>query len=80
LGLDIPHRYEPQILQLAQSQHISRDEALDRILQAGLERLGTPAELGSTSYASLFGAVKGAGAHGSQEAVDRHIAELREEW
>jgi len=32
------------------------------------------------SYASFFGAAKGPGAHGSPEAVDRYIEDLRNEW
>lgn len=80
MGLDIPHRYEPQIREVAEAQHITPDEALDLILRAGLERLSPTPTPAPKSYASLFGTVKGAGAHGSQEAVDRYVEELRTEW
>lgn len=78
MGLNIPHRYEPQIQEVANAQHITTDEALDRILQAGLERFVPPAIQPRVSYASLFGAAKGG--YGSREAVDRAIAEMRDEW
>jgi hypothetical protein len=85
MSLEIPHRYEPQIQQIAEAQHISSHEALDRVLQAGLEKLTPPAppsEKGKErSYASFFGSIKGTpGAHGSKEAVDLYISELRNEW
>lgn len=32
------------------------------------------------SYASFFGVVKGPGAHGSREAIDSYVSELRNEW
>jgi hypothetical protein len=38
MALDIPPPYEPQIELVAQAQHITKDEALDRVLDAGLER------------------------------------------
>ena len=78
MALHIPHRYEPQIEQVAQAQHITTDEALDRILQAGLERFAPAAAEPPVSYASLFGAAKDG--YGSREAVDRAIAEMRNEW
>jgi len=80
VSYEIPHRYEPQIQEIAQAQHISTSEALDRIIQAGIERYVPPPEEPGVSNASLFGSVKGPGAHGSKEAVDRYIAELRSEW
>jgi len=80
MGYNVPIQYEPQIEQVAQAEHISGDEALDRILRAGLERLIPTAEQPKVSNASLFGSVKGPGAHGSKEAIDRYLAELRAEW
>ena len=78
MSLNIPHRYEPQILEVANAQHISTDEALDRIIQAGLDQFVPPAVQPPVSYASLFGAAKDG--YGSREAVDRAIAEMRQEW
>jgi hypothetical protein len=78
MSFDIPQRYEPQIEQVAQEQHITTDEALDRIIQAGLERFVPMTKPPSVSYASLFGAAKNG--YGSREAVDRAIAEMRNEW
>jgi hypothetical protein len=40
MGYAIPHQYEPQIQQIAQSQHITTAEAVDRVVRAGLERIG----------------------------------------
>lgn len=80
MALDVPQRWESQIQEIAQAQHITTDEALDRILAAGVERLMPHVEEPRVSYASLFGSVKGPGAHGSREAVDRYLAELRNEW
>jgi hypothetical protein len=78
MSLAIPQHYEPQIEQIALSQHITTGEALDRIIRAGLERLAAPPSQPRTSYASLFGAAKEG--YGSREAVDRAIAEMRNEW
>jgi hypothetical protein len=87
MGLSIPHHFENQIQEVAADQHISTDEALDRIIRAGLERLGPKSSLPAgergteRSYASFFGVAKGRpGVHGSREAVDRYIEELRSEW
>ena len=80
MALDILHRWEPQIEQVARAQNITTDEALDRVIEAGLERLIPPAAQPPVSYASLFGAAKGPGTHGSREAVDCYLAELRNEW
>ncbi len=88
MTFDIPQQYEPTIQEFALTQHISTEEALDRIIQAGLERYvptdRTPVDSDlprARSYASFFGVAIGRpGAHGSREAVDRYIAELRNEW
>lgn len=78
MALSIPRRYELQIEQVAQAQHITAQEARDRILEAGLERFVPPTAQPRISYASLFGAAKEG--YGSREAVDQAIAELRNEW
>jgi len=80
MNYDIARRYEPQIEQVAQAKHITTDEALERIIQAGLERLVPIADQLPVSNAALFGSVKGPGAHGSKEAVDQYLAEMRAEW
>jgi len=80
MALNVPPRYEPKIEQLAQSQHITADEALDQVIRAGLDQLAAASHKPRVSYASLFGAAKGPGTHKSREEVDRYIAELRAEW
>lgn len=80
MALDIPHYWELQIEEIAQAQQITTDEAINRIIAAGVERFTPPTVQPRVSYASLFGSVKGPGAHGSKEAVDRFLAELRNEW
>ena len=80
MSFDIPRQYEPKIRQFAQSQHITTDEALNRIIQAGLERVTAPVESPRVSYVALFGAANGPGTRKSREEVDRYIAELRNEW
>ena len=80
MSYDIPSQFEPQIQKIAQAQHISTDEALNQVIQAGLERFVSQAGSPPADYASLFGSVKGAGAHGSKEAVDEYVEELRSEW
>ncbi len=83
MALDTPQRYQSKIELVAQAQQITPNEALDRVLDAGLERL-IPAKVvlaedqPRVSYASLFGSVKNG--YGSREAVDRAIAEMRNEW
>ena len=81
MALNIPASYQPKIELVAEAQHISTDEALGRILDAGLERLTPTSVKPRRSYVSFFGVAKGRpGAHGSPEAADRYIAELRNEW
>lgn len=80
MSYEIPHGYEAQIEHVAHSWQITTDEALSRILQAGLERITPLAESTPGSNVSLFGSVTGPGPRGSKEAVDRYLAELREEW
>jgi hypothetical protein len=82
---NIPQHYEPQIHEVAQAQHISETEVLERIFKAGFEQFAGESSNIKTasrrSYASFFGVANGrAGAHGSREAVYRYIAELRNEW
>jgi len=78
MALDIPQRYQLKIERVAQAQHITTDEAIDRILDAGLEQFALPNVDSPVSYASLFGAAKSG--YGSREAVDRAVAEMRDEW
>ena len=79
MALDVPHRWESQIEEIAQAQHITTDEALNRVIAAGVERLTPSGTEARVSFSSLYGSVKGPGAHGSREAVDRYLAELRSE-
>jgi hypothetical protein len=80
MSYDVPIRYEPQIQQIALAQHISTAEALERVIQAGIEQFVQQVERPPEPYSKLFGSVTGKGAHGSKEAVDRYIQELRSEW
>ena len=83
MSFEIPASIEPEVRRFADAKHISADEAVLQLITAGLK--AQPDEQtkasGRPSYASMFGAAKGGpGAHGSPEAVDRYIAELRNEW
>lgn len=81
MSLTISPRHEPRIALVAQAQHISTDEAIDRILDAGLDVLVPQTNQPRRSYESFFGVAKGRpGAHGSPEAADRYIEELRNAW
>lgn len=80
MGLDIPRQYERQILQVAEEQRISSVEAVNLILQAGLDRLTAGYIEVPVSYVSLSGAAQGPGVHKTREEVDRYLAELRDEW
>lgn len=79
MSFDIPPNIEPQIQKFAEAQHISANDALIRLIQAGLEveqinEAGAPRQ----SYRSFFGAAKGG--YGSAEAVDEAIKQIRDEW
>lgn len=80
MSYQIPNRWEPEIESIAQAQQINLEEAVDRIVQAGVERF-QPHSSGNPrgSYVSLFAAAKGPGTHRSREEVDRYIAGLRDE-
>jgi len=80
MSYDIPQRWEPHIEQIAEAQHISQAQALELIMQAGIDKLQPRLSTKlSFSYVSLFGAAKGSGTLGSREAVELYLAELREE-
>jgi hypothetical protein len=83
------------VQQLAAAEHITPEQAATQLLIEGANHHGmkTPVEdlTGMTeaiarvraehrTYASFFGSVTGPGAHGSKEAVDRYISEMRNEW
>ena len=76
----VPDEYDPQIEEIAKTQHISAVEAVDRVIRAGIDRLAPPGSDAPVSNVALFGSVTGRGAHGSKEAIDRYLAELRSEW
>ena len=80
MSFDYSSDFDPQIEKLAEAQHISASEALDKIIRVGLDHLLPNKERKEISYASLYGSVNGAGAHGSRQAVDKYINELRSEW
>jgi hypothetical protein len=71
---------------LIEENHATPQEVLERLVDEGLKaNIGDqPTEvdvLPKRSYASFWGVGKGRpGAHGSREAVDRYISELRDEW
>jgi len=83
MSLDhLPASIEQGVQRFAAELHISHDEALLKLIETGLtvSRLTTPAAP-KRSYASFFGVAKGRpGAHGSPEAADRYIEELRNAW
>jgi|GEM_PF-1363859 len=81
--------------QLAAAEHITPEEAAAHLLiegaayhskktpadePVGLEKAMARIRAEHPTYASFFGSVKGPGAHGSKEAADRYIDELRNEW
>jgi len=84
------------VQQLAEAEHITPEQAAAQLLieganhhgkkipmedPVGMEEAMARVRAEHRTYASFFGAVKGRpGAHGSPEAVDRYIAELRNEW
>lgn len=77
-----------QVIQsLVSEQNLTPEEALMRIVGDGLggtseDKLAAEGKTSSRrSYASFFGVAKGRpGTHGSPEAADRYIEELRNEW
>ena len=79
MSFDIPPNIEPQIQKYAEAQHLSTNEAVVRLIQAGLEvEKLNPAVENRPSYVSFYGSVKGG--YGSVEAVDKAIKDLRNEW
>lgn len=83
------------VRQLAEAEHITPEQAAARLLIEGASRrenavrakdpIGMDEAMARVraehrTYASFFGSVTGPGAHGSPEAIDRYIAELRNEW
>jgi len=80
MALAIPPQYYADIEKVARGQHISTDEAVERVVQAGLEQLSHTELPARTSFASLFGAATGPGTRRSPKEVDRDIAEMRTEW
>lgn len=76
MPLDIPSSYEPRIAEVAQAQHISTDQAVGRILEAGLQRLNPVPDY----LAILDQARQSPNRFKSREEVDRYIADLRSEW
>jgi len=75
-----------RVIQMIVAQrHITPEQVLEQIVDDGLKAAlqsatPVPDAMPRRSYASFFGAVKGPGAHGSPEAVDRYIEEMRNEW
>ena len=76
---------------MVSAERVTVEQAVNRMLTdaAKLQSHGAPAAIGKAmarvraehpTYASFFGSVEGPGAHGSREAVDQYIAELRNEW
>lgn len=80
MSFEIPHHWDPKIEEIAEARQVTQTQAVDLILQAGIEIL-QPMNAGHrpSSYASLFGAAAGPGALGSREAVETYLAELRNE-
>jgi hypothetical protein len=75
MGYDIPAHLESETGEVARSEHVSRDRAIELILTAGIRTLRN-----SARNAEHFGSVTGSGAHRSKEAVDRYLTDLRSEW
>jgi hypothetical protein len=66
------------LLAEAAQRHISLEQVAAEKL---IRQSPVPTAKPTRRYASFFGAAKGRpGSHGSVEAVDKYIAELRSEW
>ena len=79
MSFDLPSNIEPQVLEYAKSQHLSENDALVRLVQAGL--LAQKRDFGNEKkplYGAMFGAVKKG--YGSQDSIDNAISELRDAW
>lgn len=82
IPLHIPdNSREAQVIEAIMNRdHVSPEEAIRAALR-GISIETGPATAPRRSYASFFGVLKGRpGAHGSKEAIDRYIEELRNEW
>ncbi|MGV3617198.1 MAG: hypothetical protein ACO1SV_17870 [Fimbriimonas sp.] len=84
VSIDLPDDIESTVKAFAASAHLSTEDAILRLIEAGLKHesrvIAGEESNPRPSYASMFGAAKTGEAYRSPEAVDRYIAELRNEW
>ena len=79
MSFDLPPNIEPQVQEYAKAQHLSENDALIRLVQAGL--MAQKVHFGNGKkphYSAMFGAVKKG--YGSKDAIDNAISELRDAW
>lgn len=68
---------ESRVMEAVMSEeNVTPEEAVLRIIR---QYQPSPSDV-KLDYGSFFGSVKGPGSHGSPEAVDSYVRELRDEW
>ncbi|MFZ4508196.1 MAG: hypothetical protein ACOYON_10935 [Fimbriimonas sp.] len=83
---DFDHRFTPKVLEAldrvsAKAKAGGRTYSPDEVDEYFREKSEKERQEPVRPYASYFGVIDGRpGAHGSPEAVDRYIDELRDEW
>ena len=83
---DFDHRFIPKVLEAldrvsANAKAGGRTYSPEEVDEYFREKSAQERQEPVRPYASYFGVIKGRpGAHGSPEAVDRYIDELRDEW
>jgi hypothetical protein len=86
VSIELPASLESTIRAYAAAERLSAEDAVLRLIEAGLKieeehrALARDSSRHRPSYSSLFGAAKTGATYGTPEAVDRYIAELRNEW
>lgn len=81
LSIDVDSPEGQGLRAVMERDRVTAEEAVRSLLRAASDRNAPKASGGAASYASFFGtAAEGPGSHGSPEAVDAYIAELRDSW
>ena len=87
MSYDIPQLHIPdnspeaQVIEtVVNRDQVTPKEAVLRILRNAQPAIEERTLAPVRSYGSYFGSVKGPGAHGSPESVDRYIEDQRSSW